>query len=177
MTALFGLAFAVIFSMPCRAGLVTTTGGERGLWTEGQYSVLAARIREIHQAEGDAGRFGVWVATLEPLAVFAGTFDPSERPWFQVSVCIGGAGTSIQDAPPKKGATILAVLQNGNFIVSDVCWFMPDHSAMVEIKGLGDPRVMETIKAIHDAREHAKPDPHLHPAPTTKPAAPTSDAK
>ena len=167
----------LLLSGSCRAGLVTTTGKEWHRWTEDHYCVLAARVREIEQAKGDAGRFGVWFATLEPLAVFAGSYDPSESPSFDVSVYIGGAGTSIQDDPPKKGATILAVVQNGNFIVSDICDFMPHGSAMVEINGLGDPRVIEAIKKIHDAREHPDPNPYHVSRPATRPSAPAARKK
>lgn len=171
------LVITLLASVPCNGGLATTTGKEWHLWTDGHYCVLAARVREIEQAKGDAGRFGVWVATLEPLAVFAGSYDPSGRSSFDVSVYIGGAGTSIQDAPPKKGATILAVVQNGNFIVSDICDFMPRGSAMVEVNGLGDSRVMETIKKIHDAREHSDPDPYRAGRPATRPSGSPAEKK
>lgn len=164
----------LLLSGSCRAGLVTTTGKEWHLWTQDHYCVVAARVRDIEQAKGDAGRFGVWFLTLEPLAVFAGSYDPTENSYFDISVNIGGAGTSIQGAPPKKGATILAVVQNGNFIVSDICTFMPRGAAMAEVSGLGDPQVMETIRKLHDAREHADPDPH---GPATRPSAPPAKEK
>ncbi len=167
------LLLSCVLFAPCSGGgLLVTTGKEWHQWTEGGYSVIAARVREVRQAPGDAGEAGSYFAVLEPLAVFAGSLDPSEHATIRVSMYVGQGGTSIE-SPPKQGSMVLAVVQWGNFIVSDICTFMPDQSALAEVTGLGDPRVIETLKKIQDARAHAEPDPHLPRPPATRPASAT----
>ncbi len=170
--SLFGAV--ITLCTPSHAGIATTTGKEWRLWSEGDYSVVVARVVEIERAKGDNGDAGVYFATFEPIALLAGSLDPSLNPSIHVSMYVGniGGGTSISDAP-DKGSMVLAVVQHGNFVVSDICTFMPKNSAMVQITGLGDARIIETLKKLQDARAHADPDPHGPPATrranTTKP--------
>lgn len=63
-------------------------------------------------------------------------------------------------------------------IVADICTFMPEKRALVVIDGLGDPRVLETLKKVQEARANPTPDPYrpstTQPTsqPTTRPATP-----
>ncbi len=149
----------------CRGGLGFKTGKEWQMWTVDRYSVIIAHVSSVSELqEGDNGTHR---ATLEPLALLAGSLDPSKHSALNVTFSANGMSSSIK-SPPKQGAIVLAVIQGDNFVISDVCTFMPGQSALVELTGLGDRRVVETLKKIQDARAHADPDPS---GPATRPSA------
>ena len=152
-------------------GLGTTTGKERGLWTDGRYSVIVATMHDIHPPDKKA--YGPHAARLAPLATLAGGFDCSLHPALPVRFYVG-QGTSVRRSTPlpKDGATVMAVIQMPKpregepedpnpegFIVSDICTFMPGKSSFVAIDSLADPRVTETLKKIQEARANADADP------------------
>jgi hypothetical protein len=131
------------------------------------------------------------------MASIAGTFDASEHPRFRVPLYTGSMTSSIS-IEPRVGNVILVVLLLGDrdTIASDFCTFMPDRdevinvngvkvfqtaraSALVEIKGLGDPRVLETLKRIQEARAHPDPDPYGSPKtrPSTQATTRPTDRK
>ena len=146
--------------------LPTTTGREPGLWTDGNYCVVVGTIHEIRRNTAD----NRVQASLVPKATLAGSFDPSLHP--QVRVDFRTGTTSSIRHVPAKGATVLAVIRWGmaveegshtrkaNWIVSDLCTFMPDRSALVVITGLDDPRVAQTLERIREARANPEPDPN-----------------
>lgn len=161
-------------AMPVMAGLGTITGKEWGLWTEDRTSVIAATIRDVRKWEG--GDYGQYRATLVPLATLAGSLDPSLNPQLPVQFYVSDLTSSIRLSKPlpKDGSTVLAVVQMpkpqnadrekpAGFIVSDICTFMPDGSALVPIDGLGDAKVAETLKKIQVARANANPSPYGKP--------------
>jgi hypothetical protein len=158
------LAFAA--ASPAAAGLGTTTGRERGLWTHGRYAVVVARVGSVADLDvhRDAGTHAV---VLEPLATLAGALDPGVAPQLSARLYVGGTGTTIRSAPPA-GATVLAVLQlpekpeQEAFIVSDICTFMPDRASLVVVDGVGDARVAATVARLRAART----PPTTAPAPT-----------
>lgn len=59
---------------------------------------------------------------IEPIATLAGTFDPSEHAKQDVEFYVG---TPTIPNSPGVGEYILIVLEDGHFIVSDECEFMP----------------------------------------------------
>ena len=156
LSVLGALALTLATVFPAAAGLGTTTGRERGLWTDGRYAVVVARVRSVANLDvhGDAGTHAV---ALEPLATLAGGFDPSGAAQISARLYVGATGTTIRSAPPA-GATVLAVLQlpekpeQDAFIVSDICTFMPDRAALVVVEGLADARVAATVARLREAR-------------------------
>lgn len=173
MTTTFTVCLSMFFAGPATAGLGTTTGREWKLWTLGHYGVILAKVVSVEPVPAQPREHR---AVLEPLATVAGSFDPSERQARTFRVFISQWGTTITTAPPK-GAIIMAVVRTGvlayderipsDWIVPDICKFMPEDKALVVIKGLDDPRVLETLRKIQDARAHPNPSPY----PTTRPAS------
>lgn len=147
------------------AALGTTTGKDPKQWQAGELNVIVATVRDVHKDEGDVPNR--YQATLIPLATLAGRFDASLQPALPVRFYVGLASSSIADPPPRR-ATVIAVvavgLTNGsetkpsNWILSDICTFMPGESALLVIKGLADPRIAETLKKIQDARAQSDAD-------------------
>jgi hypothetical protein len=162
--ALVAVTILAIAVRPGLAGLGTTTGKERERWTTDRYNVVVASIRGIEKTKDDGAP--PYRATISPLATLAGSLDPSAHPDIPVTFYVSDMTSSIRRSVPlpKDGATVLAVVQMSKsdgdtvsgFIVSDICTFMPDESALVEIKGLDDPRVIATLKKLQAAR--AKPE-------------------
>jgi hypothetical protein len=151
---------------PSGAGIGVNSGDERGFWTEDHFVVLVARITDEPKHVDGADSPHYYKMTIEPLATLAGAFDASDHADLQVTLYIGGP--NIREVPPG-GATVLAVVKDSNFIVSDYCMFMPDHSSLVVIDGLGDHKVIETIDRLRKVRLAS---PATQPAvSTTRPAA------
>ncbi|HEX5243847.1 MAG TPA: hypothetical protein VFW23_11345 [Tepidisphaeraceae bacterium] len=153
---------ALLWSDKSNAGLDTQEGNERGLWTKGYYSVIVARVGAIKEAAPSTER-----ATLEPLCTIAGLLDPSDHRELHVVFYSDGMTSSIRSVP-KRGDLILAVIRGDDFIVSDICRFMPDESSLVVVNGLNDPRIPGTLKRIQDARPHERRDSNV---PATQPAS------
>ena len=140
----------------CLAGTSVVSGREPGFWSgPPEHAVVIARVydeaRHVKGAESDRS----FEMTIEPLATLAGSFDPSQHAKLKVGFYVGTS--SIPDAP-AEGDLIMIVLEGGNFIVSDVCQFMPHNLPLVVIDGLSDPRVHDTLKKIRDARAHPLPE-------------------
>jgi hypothetical protein len=136
-------------------GIDTITGDERGLWTEGHISVIVARVTAMEEFFGrDAP--ASYRATLEPIALIAGSFDPSEHPTPRASFVAGPAAAMVIHDPPPKGALVLVVLRDADWIYSDTCLFMPDRVPITILTGLDDKRIAQTLKRIQDAREKAR---------------------
>jgi hypothetical protein len=158
------------------AGIGTITGREAQGWQTGYYNVIVARIGEIRAVQGHAGQYR---AVLQPLASIAGRADPSEQPRIEVRFEAGDRGvavTSISTTPPENSIVLAVVHLNvlyadeavrSNWIAADFCKFMPGDAGMVVIKGLDDPRVLEPLRKIQDARAHPNPSPY----PATRPNA------
>lgn len=165
-----------MFCATCYGGMETTTGKERGLWGEGGYSVIIARVLKTSELPPEPDQ-GTHRLALEPLALLAGSIDPSSDRILDVTMYARGQ-TSTQ-LVPHIGGVVIAVVSRKNFIVSDLCTFMPGRSALVQVDGLGDRRVIETIKAIRDAREEAKTDLDKGHAdgPSTRANAPAAKSK
>jgi len=170
------LSLLVIACNPTLAGLGTTTGREWLQWTQSGYCVVVGRLDDARHHDADVA--GKYRATFAPLASFAGTFDPGAFPAIPV-IFYGGKNSSIRDVP-AHGSMVLAVMQfrlpegdekPSGFIVSDICTFMPGESSLVRIDGLNDPRVLDTVKKLRDARAHPDPDPYRA---ATQPAVPTT---
>jgi hypothetical protein len=162
----------VLCTLPVRGGVGTTTGREWGRWTEDQYSVIVAKIREVARTGEDPCMYR---AVFEPLATLAGRFDPSAQSAWEVRF-YAGADTSNRK-PPQSGATVIAVIQpvpldDGRnhpqrlFVVSDYCGFIPGESSILEVDGLADPRIAEVVKKIREAR--ARPDPNPYGSATRR---------
>ena len=146
--------------------------------------MIVARVLQIRAITPEEG--GSHRATLRPIATIAGKFDPSVSEELIVQFYAAqfsgsiGPGTCIKNVP-QKGAIILAVIAPGFiegdenkpmvFIVSDACDFMPTSAGLLTISGLGDARVLETLKKIREARARPVPNPY---APTTAPAKPAT---
>lgn len=156
-------------------GLGTTTGREPGCWDKAGYSVILAWVGEVRQP--DADDVGLCRAVVAPIATLAGAFDASLRPALKVAFHAGVSHSSIPKAP-AKGDVVLAVIsipqdrpagpEDPVLIVSDLCTFMPDEAALVILKNLDDPRVMETLKRIQRARaplDLNEPHPLFNPPP------------
>jgi hypothetical protein len=113
-------------------------------------------FHNIHKSTAPTDKF---LATLEPRALLCGTLDPSLNAAVTVAF-LPGLGSSYQKAP-RDGATVIAVVardETGVGIVSDFCDFMPGQSSLVEIDGLGDPRVFQTLQRLQKARRNAEPN-------------------
>ncbi len=158
------LLAAILVCSRSDGGLDMSTGREWHLWMQARYSLIIARVKAITQAR--PGENGTHRAILEPICTLAGSLDPSEHPTLDVTLYADGMTSSV-GTPPKQGSLILAVTQGTNFIVSDICTFMPNRASVQEINGMGDPRVLETLKKLQDARAHAEPDPHIRISATT----------
>lgn len=169
------IASLAVFVSPCGAGWGRLTGGEPQIWTaperdEGaipraHYSVIIARVRDVAEVKDDRA-LGTHQATLEPMVALAGHCDPGAETILHVRFYCGGGDTSIFAVPPK-GAMVLAVMRNQDYIASEECMFMPERSALIEIHGLNDPRVLDTIIRLRKARH---PDDAGLTGPTTAPA-------
>jgi hypothetical protein len=152
----------LILVEPLSAGIGTTTGGERGLWTEGRYAVIVARVTRVVEMNVHEDR-GTHTVTLAPLATLAGSIDPTAAESVSATLYAGDTGTKIRVAP-SAGELVMAVVQvskdaaNRWFIVSDICTFMPNRSALEVIDGLGDRRVTETANRLREARARARHD-------------------
>jgi hypothetical protein len=136
---------------PARAGQAVRSGREPRFWTEWHRALVIARVRtEAAHVDGADSKFYMHMA-IEPIATLAGTFDPSEHPSQDVEFYVG---TPTIPNAPGEGEYIMIVLEDGHFIVSDECEFMPHGLPLVVIDGLGDPRVHDTLKKARDARAH-----------------------
>jgi hypothetical protein len=157
--ALIALHISVLFAAVALAALGTSTGRESELWTRGRYSVIVGTLQDVKQMEGAEDR--PYVATLKPIGTLAGAFDPSLNSDLRVRFYVGHMVSSIKE-PPGGGATVLAVIRTkilhgeetepSDWIVSDLCTFMPGNAGLVEIEGLGDPRILETLRRLREAR-------------------------
>jgi hypothetical protein len=166
VTALFWTATA-----NSRAGLGTTTGRERKLWTTYRYSVIVAKIRDVREGKGEG--YQAHHATLLPVATIAGTLDPSVTPSLDVRFYRSDLTSSIKGELPKDGAIVLAAVIMGrhhadetepsDWVDSDLVAFMPNRSGLVVIKGLDDPLVAETLQKIQAVRAEEKPGPSTLP--------------
>jgi hypothetical protein len=159
------LAFLWAACDPARAGLGTTIGNERGLWTTYRYSVIAATIRDV-RPNADPSQPNR--ATLLPIATFAGTLDPSLNPKLEVRFYVGDRTSSVKGLPPDGATVLVAVIvgrhhadekEGSDWIDSDLVAFMPNQSALVVIKGIDDPLVTQTLEKIRVARGAQKPEP------------------
>jgi len=149
-------------SLTTLGGFGTISGKERGFWTEDRTSVVVGTIGAIHARQ--VGEPQEYQAMFVPLATLAGSLDPSLRRVLDVRFFAGSDYSSI-DRLPANGAIVVAVVQldrfqaderePSNWIVSDLCLFMPKHSGLVVVDGLNDPRVAETLKKIQGTREAA----------------------
>jgi hypothetical protein len=158
--ALLSFVLLLVGPSPSDAGIRVNRGDERGFWTEDHFVVLLARIANEAKHVDGADSPHYYKMTIQPLATLAGAFDASEQAGLKVTLYIGGP--NIRDIPPV-GATVLAVVKDSNFIVSDTCMFMPDHSPLAVVDGLGDRRVIETIDRLRKVRL---------PPPTSQPSRP-----
>lgn len=167
---------AALLALTChaRAGLGTITGKEAEGWDSGYYNVVVGTIHDVQKEQDQPPERHR--ALLVPRATLGGTFDCSLHPKLPVTFYIGAATSSVTRIPPE-GASVLVLIQflpgeNGQtaagFIFSDICTFMPDKSAMVVINGMDDPRLVDTLKRLQDARAHRAPSPYRKP--TDKPA-------
>jgi len=148
------------------AGQGTVDGSEEGLFTEDRYCVVIAKVERVWKEKSiDSGDTRpIERAVLRPLATLAGPLDPSLHPTLSVRFYSGGPSTSIKE-PPKVGSTVMAVVRlkppsvdddepvQLNFIVSEICAFMPESSSLVQIKNLDDPQVSRTLSRIQEARK------------------------
>lgn len=138
----YGMTAAVF--LPARAGTAVRTGREAGFWTDWHRALVIARVREtaahVERAESP---FYMHMA-IEPLATPAGTFDPSEHAQLDVQFYVGTP--SIPEAP-TEGDVVMIVIEDGHFIVSDKCQFMPHDLPLFVIDGLGDAHVHDALKA------------------------------
>lgn len=168
----------LVFVSEAFAGLGTVTGREWESWSNGHLSVIVARVHDIVELDKNRNA-GTHQATLEPLLTLLGPFNTANTPTLQVRF-FWGIASSIREIP-IPGQLILAVVTtdvvNGdekvrsNFILSDICTFMPNRSSLVVLDGLNDPRLMETIERIRVARAHPDPDPYKAATqPATKPS-------
>jgi hypothetical protein len=175
MKASILIVVSAMLAVVSLGGQVTTTGKEQELWNQGGYSVLVATIRDIRLFGGD--ETDLYQANLLPLATLAGKFDASLNPRLPVRFYALSSDTSIKQVPPD-GVTVLAVIQvqvrqgdeveESNWIVSDICSFMPDYSALVTLRDARDPLVRETLSRLQEARADSG---HYRPttAPSTQP--------
>ncbi len=144
------------------AGHATMTGTGRHDWDKGALSLIIAKVSSVKPLPANGrGNGGSHIAQLEPIACLAGHFDPSSVRLLEVRFYAGDTMTSIKSAPPA-GSLVLAVICPAYFdgdvkrpymaVTSDICTFMPDRSALVQISDLNDKLVEETIERIRDAR-------------------------
>jgi len=181
MKNLLWVAVCLFFAPPCvRGGIGTIRGSEWELWTKDRYCVIVCTVEGIvDQPRGDPGP--THQLNVVPMATLAGQFDPTETRAMSFFLYAGVEGTSIRTVPPV-GATIMAVVCPGilvgenevpsNWVVSDICRFMPQGSAICVVKDLNDPQILRTIERIREARANPDPDPYRTAAsrPTTAPA-------
>src|SRR5688572_8389302 len=157
-----------------------TTGREWGRWTEDKYSVIVAHVHEVKPPEGEG--YLPHAATLKPRATLAGTLDPSVHVFLPVRFFASSMTSSISE-PPRENDLILAVVRVGvpqgeeqeisNWIVSNICTFMPNASAIAKVKGMDDPLVLETLEKLQAARANPHPNPYgTRTRPATRPATP-----
>jgi hypothetical protein len=152
-----------VLSRAASAGLGEIDPSGEGVFTEYHCSVIVAKVQKLWRVtapDGDVKDHAI----LLPLATIAGTFDASLHPSLPVEFYSDGVTSSIK-SPSKQGATVLAVIRYQvlvrndsvprNLIVSEVCKFMPDRSALVTVDGLNDPVVTETLHRIQAARAHS----------------------
>lgn len=170
------LAVGFLLSNSSFAGLGTHTGREWHFWhTKSGNSLVVANISSIRRV--DPRWDYEMTADLTPIATIAGTFDPGAQKSLNVRFWVSFTTSSINKVP-AEGALVMAMLwvdptgqdSRTPFIDSSICKFMPGESAMVEIDGLGDQRVIETILRLKDAREHEDPSPY-RTAPTSQPTS------
>jgi hypothetical protein len=148
-------------------GIGTISGRESDLWTDYHCSVVLARVGDIVELKHELDN-GTHRAKLQPLATLAGILDPGASPTLDVRF-YSGTNTSSIGRAPAKGDLVIAVVvigrrhgeekQPSDWVTSDLCTFMPDDSALVAVDGLGDPRILQTIDRIRDARAHSEPRP------------------
>jgi len=138
-------------------GSGTVTGREPGLFTVDRYSVIVARIIEVKPVDQKEPNPRQFEAVLEPLALIAGTFDPSESAKIREQFTAGEAATLAIHEMPPKGAVVLVVI-TGDYILSSAATFMPGGVPLVVVKGIGDERVAETLSRIREARAHPSKD-------------------
>ena len=146
----------LMVSSTVEGGTEVTSGREPRFWDgPPAHAVVLARVyEEAHHVKGaDSPHY--FEMTIEPLATVAGKFDPTEHAKLRVEFFVGTS--SIPEAP-AEGDVIMIVLQGGDFIVSDVCQFMPHDLPLVVVDGLNDPRVHDTLKRIREARAHPLPE-------------------
>lgn len=159
------------------AGRGTITGKEAVGWDTGYYNVVIGTIHDVQREPNQPPERHQ--ARLVPRATIAGTFDCSLHPKLPVTFYIGDLTSSIAALPPE-GATVIVLMQFlpadedrqevSGFIFSDICTCMPDKSGLVVIKSLDDPRVVDTLKRLQDARARPDPNPNVKPA-NKQPAA------
>jgi hypothetical protein len=139
------------------------------LWSENDVMLVIARVVDDGSRVLNADNVGGNAfAVLEPLALLAGPGDPSATPNLKVTFYYGPGAENIHDIPPK-GALILAVVMEKNFIISDTCTFMPEGSPLVVLNGFGDRKITDTIDRLRKVRLAS---PATQPAvSTTRPAA------
>jgi hypothetical protein len=175
---LFAFSVALLLACDAFAAQGRITGSERTGWETGYYNVVVAAIADVKRDTDQAGESRRYRATIVPKATLGGAFDSSLYPALPVVFYVGKAVGAIEEAPPD-GALVLVVLQLDReeaagkpfaFIFSDICKFMPGEAAMVVINSLDDPRVVDTLKRLQDARAHPDPKPNVRPA-NKQPAA------
>ena len=170
------------FAVNARAGVGNMRGDEEGIWSpEGGYSVIAARIDGIRELPGPPVQ-GTHQARLRPIALLAGTLDPSSTASLPVHLYFSRAVSSVAALPPD-GSMVLAVVllresepeksAQSAMIVAASCEFMPGRSALVPITSLADPKVEETLRTLQRTRSEPPRDtPRRRPAsaPSSQPS-------
>lgn len=149
-----GLTVAFWAVVIADAAVGVYTGREPKFWSESHHSLILARVcDEATHVDGADSKFLLHM-TIEPLATLAGEFDPSKHSKQDVRFYVG---TPTIPEAPGEGTIVLAVVQDGNFVISDACQFMPHGAPMVAIDGLSDSRVLATLKKVREARAHPYP--------------------
>jgi hypothetical protein len=151
------------------AGLTLLAAADGGVdtytatgWTPSsaaRFCVIAARVARV--TVGDMGEDKPHVLELHPQATLAGKFDPSLRPSLTVR-CYTAPNSSIRSLPPE-GSMVLAAVRlrdvadpsDFDMAVSAYCTYMPQESALIEIKGMDDPVYLETLQRIQKERAFA----------------------
>ena len=155
--ALIAFHCALFSCNPAGGGTATVNGSEPGLFTIDRFSVVVARVIEIKAVDPNDRHPTEFEVILEPLALVAGTLDPSENARIREQFTAGNAVNLSIRKPPPKDAIVLAMLK-GDYIVSSAATFMPDGVPLVVINGIGDKRVAETLSRIREARAHPSKD-------------------
>jgi hypothetical protein len=126
------------------------------LWNDDQFKVIVARVVSVSPLPASADQVASHIAALEPLGQIAGALSGSDGSRIDVLMRIDSGTSSVVKAP-LVGSTILAVLSYRNLSaeVDKGIWmaperyaFMPHTAAFVEIVGLDDPVVAETLDKI-----------------------------